>query len=99
MNKVIVVLLLVTGVSAFIAQAEPVSMTGVAFHGTKNPNYWFIGKNSGGKQVATANIPFEPDKMVPFDGKMVKITGELMPDRKAPTFDKGYTVEAGDVSP
>jgi hypothetical protein len=99
MNKVAVVLLLILGVSAFVAQAEPVSMTGMAFVNSQNANYWHIGKEGGGKKISTANIPFEPEKMAPFQGKMVKITGELIPDRKTPTFDKGYKVEAIEETP
>lgn len=99
MKKIIVGLLLFMGVSAFIVQAEPVTKTGIAFANTKSPNYWHIGRESGGKMIAEANIPFEPEKMAPFQGKRVKITGELMTNRTGIVFDKGYTVEAVEVSP
>jgi hypothetical protein len=94
MKKIMVGLLLILGVSAFIAQAEPISMTGIAFANAQKPTYWHLGKEAGGKMIAEANIPFEPEKMMPFQGKMVKVTGALIPDRTTPTFDRGYTVEA-----
>lgn len=98
MKKIIVGLVLLAGLSA-LAQAAPVSMTGTAFVNTQNANYWHLGEEKGGRMIASANIPFEPEKMMLFQGKMVKITGELLPDRTTPTFDRGYTVEAVEVSP
>jgi hypothetical protein len=94
MKKAIAGLILFMCVFSVIpAQAE--SMTGFVFSQDNAGKFWRIGKKGGsGENVAIAVIPAdEAVKVSPFNGKTVKVTGELDPSSTFPKFKPGFTVE------